>query len=77
MLRPVDRDAELEPDIAADRRRPGRQDDVNPSLVPLLRGTTDRELDDPDQLASARGILVWVFISAVLSVILLAWLWWG
>jgi hypothetical protein len=37
MYRPLDPDAELEPDLAADRRSPGREDEVSLELIPLLR----------------------------------------
>jgi hypothetical protein len=71
MRRLLDRDAELEPELAEDRRRPGRADGVSPELIPLLRGTPVADAkspypddDDPDQLASARGVVIWVLISA-------------
>jgi hypothetical protein len=75
----VDRDAELEPATAPDRRRLGRRDDVNPTLVPLLRGKFSAQLRDhlideePDQLRSSRGIVLWVLISAALLALLLWW----
>jgi hypothetical protein len=72
MHRPIDRDAEFEPDIASDRCRLGRPNDVRRALIPLLHGTATDDLHapqadaEPDQLASARGIVVWVLISVVL-----------
>jgi hypothetical protein len=78
MHRPIDRDAELEPDPISDHRRLGPQIYVIPALIPLQRGTSiddlhdpqaDDEPDEPDQLASARGIIIWVLISAVLLVL--------
>lgn len=53
-----------------DRRRPGRIEQVNPSLLPMLR--TDElptlddtiEFDEPDQVSAARGVFVGVAISA-------------
>jgi hypothetical protein len=81
MHRPIDRDAELEPDSPSDRRRLGRQIDVSPALIPLLRGTSIDDLhdpqadDEPDQLAAVRGIIIWVFISAVLLLLLVKIIW--
>jgi hypothetical protein len=81
MHRPIDRDAELEPDSTSDRRRLGRQIDVSPALLPLLRGTSIDDLhdpqadDEPDQLAAARGIVIWVLISAVLLVLSVKIIW--
>ena len=75
---PIDRDAELEPAAAPDRRRAGRLDDVSPALIPLLRGDSSDQLCDypidkePDQLGAFRGIIIWTLISAVFF----ALLWW-
>jgi hypothetical protein len=75
---PIDRDAELEPAAAPDRRRAGRLDDVSPALIPLLRGDSSDQLRDypideePDQLGAFRGIIIWTLISAVFF----ALLWW-
>ena len=59
------------PNRARDRRRPGRQDDVSPELIPLLRGEVIDGLvepgihpdlplfdDDEDPLQAARGVLM-------------------
>jgi hypothetical protein len=83
MRRPLDRDAELEPELAEDRRTPGRPEGASSELNPLLRGTplADAKLpypdDDADQLASARGIVIWVLISAAalsaLLIFLIGW----
>jgi hypothetical protein len=62
------------PDQAAeqtvDRRRPGRIENVPPSLIPLLRGEQRPLVDDTspayDSLDAARGILAAVVMSAVL-----------
>jgi hypothetical protein len=62
-----------------DRRRAGRQDDVNSMLIPLMRegslGRLRGELidDEPDQLRSARGIVLWLLISVAMWVSLLWW----
>jgi hypothetical protein len=66
----------IEPDTetnaAPDRHATGGQNDASPTLDPLLREITGGGLHNPqdddesDQLASARGIVIWVFISAVL-----------
>jgi len=81
MHRTVDREAELEPDIPSDRRRAGRRDDASPTLIPLLQGNYPNEVHDPaagdddhNQLAAARGMVVWVLISAAVIVALLVWL---
>ncbi len=58
-----------------DRRRPGRTDQVNPTLVPLLRGDLliDPPLSDVTELVESRwgvahlvGIAAAVFASALL-----------
>jgi hypothetical protein len=73
----IDRDAELEPATAPDRRRLGRREDVSPMLIPLLRDDFSARLrnhlidEEPDQLRSFRGIILWVPVSAALWVLLL------
>ncbi|MGI4802204.1 MAG: hypothetical protein ACRYF2_22200 [Janthinobacterium lividum] len=50
-----------------DRRRPGRLDDVNAELIPILRGAeppVEFELDDIDQTAALRGLVAGVLFSA-------------
>ena len=75
---PIDRDAELQPLAALERRRAGRLDDVSPALIPLLRGDSSDQLggypidDEPDQLGAFRGITIWALISAAFF----ALLWW-
>lgn len=67
----------LEMEVAArcaanDRRRPGRLPHVSPELIPLLRGEAAPvpeqpiEFGEPDQLRSARGVILAVMISAAL-----------
>ena len=46
-----------------DRRRPGRLDDVNAELIPILRGAeppVEFELDEIDQTAALRGLVAGV-----------------
>ena len=54
--------APLDPDAAtsAGRRRPGRKEQVDPGLIPLLRNQPAQSgmEDDDDQLSAARGILL-------------------
>jgi hypothetical protein len=77
----IDREAEAEPDVRRDRRRPGRQDDVSPDLVPLLRATfpyiEDEAEEDRDQLAASRGIVIWTLLTvaawAVVSATVVLW----
>lgn len=50
-----------------DRRRPGRLDDVNAELIPILRGVEppiEFELDEIDQTAALRGLVAGVLFSA-------------
>ena len=65
---------QLEVDVVADRRRPGRRDDVRPELIPLLRGVSpdtgaaDEQCDDSDQLEDsdlrvAKGLAIGILIS--------------
>jgi hypothetical protein len=76
---PIDRDAELEPAAVPDRRRPGRRDNVSPTLIPLLREDSLDHLRDhlidsePDQLRPIRAIIFWVLLFGVLWAILLWW----
>jgi hypothetical protein len=57
-------------DTSTDRRRPERQDDVSPALIPLLREETIESLSfEPadesfDNLSGSRGIIIWVLVSA-------------
>ena len=54
----------------SDRRRPGRRTEVNPDLIPLLRGQQPAlpalEFDETDECAAARGLCVGVLLSAPL-----------
>lgn len=59
--------------VVADRRRPGRLEQVSSELVPILRGqipdpapAEPLQFDQPDQLAAARGLAVGVLLSAPL-----------
>lgn len=59
----------------SDRRRPGRREEVNPALIPLLRTSEHPpildetlEYDEPDQIAGARGVFFGVVLSAPLWV---------
>jgi hypothetical protein len=76
---PIDPGAEPESARAPDRRRPGRRDDVSPALLPLLREDLSVQLRDhlideePDQLRSFRGIMLWVLVSAASLALLLWW----
>ena len=65
---------QLEADVVADRRRPGRRDDVSPVLIPLLRGVSadtgaaDEQCDDNDHLddsalGAAKGLTIGLLIS--------------
>lgn len=50
---------------AKDRRRPGRLDDVNPELIPILRGAEPViEFEEVDQTAALRGLVAGVLFSA-------------
>ena len=58
-----------------DRRRPGRIEQVNPSLIPILRTgehpphvNEPIEFDERDQVAGARGLFFGVTLSAPLWV---------
>ena len=68
--------------VAADRRRPGRVNYTNPTLVDLLRAPPDataepaETVEEPeDGLAPARGIVLGVMIGAVMWGMLAASLW--
>jgi len=73
---------EIEPLVAAgepttpssERRRPGRLENVHPSLIPLLRGEAapGRALEDIQEhgLAPATGIAVSVFLSGLIWIII-------
>jgi hypothetical protein len=55
----------------ADRRRPGRLAQVNPELLPLLRGEPVPapeliQFGDPDQLRGVRGLPLAIAVSAAL-----------
>lgn len=55
----------------SDRRRPGRLANVNPELIPILRGQEHEivfELEDADQTAALRGLFFGVLLSAPLWV---------
>jgi hypothetical protein len=65
--------------VSSDRRRPGRRDNVSPALTPLLREESSQRLpvesadDRSDNLRSARGIIIWVVVSAAIWLLLLLW----
>ena len=53
--------------VAKDRRRPGRIEDVNAELIPILRGAepvVEHEPEDVDQTAALRGLVAGVLFSA-------------
>jgi hypothetical protein len=61
----------------ADRRRPGRRDDVSPELVELLRGTgggllAPGEQDGTAPLSAAQGVAAAMLLSSILWVVLWA-----
>lgn len=50
-----------------DRRRPGRVENVSPTLIPILRvgePATEIEFDEVDQAAAVRGLAFGVLLSA-------------
>ena len=56
---------------ASDRRRPGRLDNINPELIPILRGQEHEmkfDIEDIDQTAALRGLFFGVLLSAPLWV---------
>lgn len=74
-----------------ERRRPGRLENPNPALVPLMRepaaaeagGSAEWELvaetdlwESADKLAPARGLLVGVGLGLLLWCFILSWVWW-
>lgn len=78
LIAEIGRNIEPLADAPADRRRLGRLKDINPGLIPLLRGDAmaselpeDRCDDEPDQLRTSRGIIIWTLISAVVWLALL------
>jgi hypothetical protein len=62
--------SDLELDTSTDRRRPGRRDDVDPALIPLLREETIESLPFEgadksfDNLRASHGVIIWVLVSA-------------
>jgi hypothetical protein len=71
------------PDVLEDRRRPGRQNDANPELIDLLRGSADSRLlaaadeDDTSPMATSRGIRKAILLSVpiwALAIGLTVWL---
>jgi hypothetical protein len=54
--------------LQGERRRPGRVDNVNPALIPMLRGcdaaAPHYDLEDGDALAPARGIVAGLALSS-------------
>ena len=57
----------------ADRRRPGRLENVSPTLIPILRTsecTTEIEFEEVDQIAAARGVAFGALLSAPIWVII-------
>jgi hypothetical protein len=64
------------------RRRPRRTDDVSPELIPLLRGTSDTNIngvkesvDESDDLSAARAVIWWMSLLVIIwgAIALLAW----
>ncbi len=56
----------------AERRRPGRLENVSPTLIPILRSPepTEIEFDEVDQAAAARGVAFGALLSAPIWVII-------
>ena len=87
----IDRSMEVAPAEAStpvatpsDRRRPGRLEQVNPTLVPLLRGAArtvdiDLDIDYTAPLDAARAIAVGLCLAAPLWALigLAGWLIWS
>ena len=51
----------------SDRRRPGRLENVSPTLIPILRSSepaVEIEFDEVDQAAAVRGLAFGVLLSA-------------
>jgi hypothetical protein len=64
-----------------DQRRPGRLEQVSPTLIPLLRGAaqdvdTDPDIDYTTDLAAARGIAVATCLSVPLWALIGLAGWW-
>jgi hypothetical protein len=77
----VDQQAEFESTIVQYRRRPGLKYDVSAEPIPCLHRTNSEWFGNPtdedhDQLASARGIVIWSAILAGLMAVSIVWLWW-
>jgi hypothetical protein len=78
---PIDQKIGLDTGMASDRRRPGRQDDAKPALIPLLRGDVSDDLANPDEkenldpIAAARGIISAIPIAIVLWLLIGVALW--
>jgi hypothetical protein len=71
------------PVVLADRRRPGRRDDVSPELINLLRESgggeflSPAENDDTSPLSASRGIKVAIMLSVpiwALALVFAIWL---
>lgn len=73
---PIDRMAEPQTGVVADRRRPGPRNEVAPDMIPLFRlefgeRVSDRHRPDaPGRLSAARGIGLALAISGVLWVLI-------
>jgi hypothetical protein len=63
-----------EPATVVDRRRSGRLDQVNPALIPLLRGTTETG-EDVDDLGPSRGIASAMLLSVPLWAVIGVMVW--
>jgi hypothetical protein len=78
---PIDQEIGLDTDMALDRRRPGRQADAKPALLPLLRGdvsddvANSEEKGNPDPIAAARAIVSAIPIAIVLWLLMGVALW--
>jgi hypothetical protein len=62
------------PSVKPERRRPGRNPDVSPALLPLLRGDAPLPLPDQpgrDDMRPARGIMIGVLISLLFWALML------
>jgi hypothetical protein len=69
------------PSFIPDQRRPGRLEQVSPTLIPLLRGAaqdvdTDPDIDYTTDLAAARGIAVATCLSVPLWALIGLAGWW-
>jgi hypothetical protein len=78
---PITREADSGADTPPDRRRSGRDDDVNVALIPPLRASRLEHLSNPeaeeeeDPLAGARGIIVWALLSIVFWTLVAGAIW--